>query len=113
MTSIRFLFGRWASAAAAAVLLGLLPFSATLAAGVADTDWAATWQAAPEPSRAPAVTLSNQTVRQIVRVSLGGAYIRVRLTNEFGDKPVTIGAAHIAITDKAGGSAIQTGYDRP
>jgi len=73
--------------------------------------WAATWEASPEPPRAPFVQLSNQTVRQIAHVSLGGIFVRVRLSNEFGDKPLTIGAAHLALG--AGGSATQPGSDRP
>ena len=45
----------------------------------------------------------NQTVRQIVRVSLGGERVRVVLSNVFGTAPLTVGAAHIALraTDAA------------
>ena len=38
------------------------------------------------------VTISNQTVRQIVRVSVGGDRVRVVLSNAFGTAPVEIGA---------------------
>jgi lysophospholipase L1-like esterase len=79
--------------------------------GAADI-WAATWEASPEPARTPVVVLANQTVREIARVSLGGIYVRVRLSNEFGDKPLTIGAAHLALAAGAG-AAIQPGTDRP
>jgi hypothetical protein len=40
--------------------------------------------------------LSNQTVRIIVRSSLSGSRIRIRLSNAFGTHPLIIGAAHIA-----------------
>ena len=86
---------------------------ATLGAAVAraaDANWTATWQASPEPARAPLVTLNNQTVRQAVRVSLGGDRFRVRLSNEFGDSPLRIGAAHVAVA--AADSSIQLGTDR-
>lgn len=46
------------------------------------------------------VTVNNQTVRQIVRVSVGGSRIRVVLSNAFGSAPVQIGAAHAALRDK-------------
>jgi len=64
--------------------------------------WAAGWEASPEPPRAPFVNLTNQTVRQIARVGLGGLYVRIQLSNEFGDKPLTIGAAHVAVAAGAG-----------
>lgn len=72
--------------------------------------WAATWEASPESPRPPIEVLSNQTVRQVARISLGGIFIRVRLSNEFGDRPLTIGAAHLALASGAG-SSTQPGTD--
>ncbi len=60
--------------------------------------WTATWGAAPQapgPAMGPfpaTPTFSNQTIRQIVRISAGGSRIRIRFTNEFGSKPLLIGA---------------------
>jgi len=48
---------------------------------------------------APPVTVSNQTIRQIVRVTLGGERLRVVLSNAFGTVPIEIGAAHVALRD--------------
>ena len=45
------------------------------------------------------VTISNQTIRQVVRVSMGGERLRVVLSNAFGTAPVDIGAAHVALRD--------------
>src|SRR6516162_2183442 len=73
--------------------------------------WAASWGSSPEPPRAPFVTLSGQTVRQIARLSLGGIFVRIQLSNEFGDKPLTVGAAHLALAAGAAGAAIQAGSD--
>jgi lysophospholipase L1-like esterase len=56
----------------------------------------------PIPPRPSA--LNNQTVRMIVRTSIGGSTIRVRLSNAFGGAAVAIGAAHIARSTE--GSAI-------
>ncbi|MFJ7631284.1 SGNH/GDSL hydrolase family protein [Streptomyces sp. NPDC097595] len=63
--------------------------------------WVRTWGASPQ---APDNTVSsvdpfeNATLRQIVRVSGGGSRIRIRLSNEYGTAPVTIGAARVALT---------------
>ena len=43
---------------------------------------------------------SNQTLRQIVHLTLGGSRIRVVLANTFGAVPLTIGAAAIGLRDK-------------
>lgn len=45
----------------------------------------------------PPVTFNNQTLRQILRVSLGGERIRLVLSNAFGTAPLRIGAAHVAL----------------
>ncbi len=44
-------------------------------------------------------SFNNQTLRQIVHVSLGGREIRVVLSNAFGTAPLKIGAAHVARRD--------------
>ena len=100
-----------AALALRALLAGsLLMLSGISGAGAASIDWVASWHASPEPSRAPTVTLNNQTVRQVVRVTLGGNKVRVRLSNEFGDAPVRIGAAHVALAGE--GTTIQVGSGR-
>ena len=58
-------------------------------------------QAQPAPAQAQSpLNFSNQTLRQIVHVSLGGERVRVVLTNSFGTAPLVIGAAHVALRDK-------------
>ena len=80
--------------------------------------WVASWSASPQPiweagfalsTNIPA-SLSNQSVRQIARISLGGKRARVVLSNEFGTTPLTLGAAHIALAGD--GSGIVAGTDR-
>ena len=74
--------------------------------------WISTWTASPQPPRGVMPTsFSNQTVRQIVRVSIGGSKVRIRLSNEFGTKPVLIGAASVGLT--SGSSDIVSGSLRP
>jgi len=62
--------------------------------------WVGSWassQQIPEPSNAlPAAALQDATLRQIVRLTLGGKQLRVRLSNAFGTGPLTILAAHVA-----------------
>lgn len=79
--------------------------------------WVQTWGAAPLPPTAAigpfpgTPSFNNQTVRQTVRVSAGGERIRIRFTNEYGTKPLVIGAARIALSDEKGN--IQSGRSRP
>src|ERR1700722_4029472 len=39
----------------------------------------------------------DQTLRSIVRISAGGSAVRIRLSNVFGDRPLMVGAAHVAL----------------
>ena len=80
--------------------------------------WFATWTASPSdaPSRPPrdsvdrVPTLFNQTVRLVVRTSIGGDTVRIRVSNEYGDRVLAIGAAHIAVRES--GTTIDPGTDR-
>src|SRR5262249_5520350 len=74
--------------------------------------WVGTWTASPQPPRGvmPA-SFSNQTVRQTVRVSIGGSKVRIRVSNEFGSKPVLIGAASVGWAGT--GAALVAGTLRP
>lgn len=64
--------------------------------------WAGAWGASPNPPPAAAKAFENQTVRQVVRLSTGGSQIRIRFTNEYGDKPLDIGAATVSLADADG-----------
>ena len=69
--------------------------------------WVGTWAAAMHAPSAgfgeefPSqfFEFDKQTVRQIVRTSIGGDQVRVRLANTFGDVPLVIGAARLALRD--------------
>jgi lysophospholipase L1-like esterase len=79
--------------------------------------WLAAWGAAPVPpgpARGPTpgtATFSNQTIRQVVRISAGGDRIRIRFTNEYGSQPLLIGAARLALADPNG--VVQENLSRP
>ena len=55
---------------------------------------------APAAPPAPFLHFNNQTLRQIVRTSIGGNRVRIVLSNTFGTAPLTIGAAHVALRDR-------------
>lgn len=48
--------------------------------------------------------VAGQTLRQVVRTSIGGEALRVLLSNQYGTAPLDIGAAHVAL--RAEGPAI-------
>lgn len=77
-------------------------------------DWIATWAASPMNVWAADAVLPgfyNQTIREILRVSVGGRRVRVRISNEFGSAPIAIDAAGIALAGEDG--AIQPLTARP
>lgn len=87
-------------------------------AQAADTGtWVPGWMASPQPVWSsdfvlpvglPA-SLRDQTVRQVVRSSVGGSRVRIVLSNEYGTQPLQIGAARIAVAGDAAGSSIGPG----
>src|SRR5258708_36980405 len=106
-----------AGLAAIAITFAAAPFGTARAADEfsdrGEPHWVGTWGASPQqPVTAfgSAPSFANQTVREILRISVGGEQFRVRLTNEFGAQPLLTGAAHVAIS--AGGAAIKPGTDR-
>src|SRR6185436_18141066 len=71
--------------------------------------WVGTWAtalvmrapaAAAGPGAPPLLNFNNQTLRQIVRVSIGGPQVRAVFSNAFGTAPLAIGGAAIALRDK-------------
>ena len=73
-------------------------------------NWTATWASAVMRNGS-AASFQDQTLRQIVHTSIGGTEARVRISNLFGDAPLTIQDVHVALS--SGGSAITTASDRP
>lgn len=73
-----------------------------------EAKWVGTWATAPqlvEPHNIPpAPGLTNNTLRQIVRVSIGGETIRLKFSNEFSNSDVTMKSVQIALS--AGGHQI-------
>ena len=63
--------------------------------------WVATWATSPQAldptPNDPLSKIDDQTVRERVRVSVGGGQIRIRLSNEFGSTPLLVGATTVAM----------------
>ena len=74
-----------------------------------NTHWVGTWTAAPAPAEGAA--FSNHTLRMIPRVSIGGSRLRVRISNAYGVRPLTIGAAYGG--RRSTGPAVVPGSNRP
>ena len=81
--------------------------------GLAES-WVGTWASSAQladPSQAePPAGFPDTTLRQIVRVSIGGSRVRVRFSNAFGTTPLTLTKAHVALS--VGGGATRPGSDR-
>src|SRR5436189_1868508 len=44
--------------------------------------------------------LNDQTMRMVVRTSIGGQRVRVEFSNAYGTTPLTLGAAHVGLRSK-------------
>ena len=79
--------------------------------------WVATWGASqqiPEPQNAlPVDDLRDATIRQIFHLSVGGAALRVHLSNAFGTEPLHVTAAHIARPVSPSTPDVDAATDKP
>ena len=89
----------------------VLLFSCLLTAGIAlaGGHWVGTWGTAPQlverHNNPPAPGLENNSLREIVQVSIGGKRVRLKLTNEFSQEATEIKAVELAIAKTAGSSS--------
>lgn len=88
--------------AAVALALAMAGCATQPSMSQATSGWAGTWGASPTIPLAGSKGYENQTIRQVVRLSQGGTSFRIRFTNEYGDKPLDIGAATIALAGPDG-----------
>jgi lysophospholipase L1-like esterase len=90
----------WARAALLLCLIVALFAQPATAREVAGAErWVGTWATAPTAPGTdplPSMVFEDQTLRQIVHTSRRGSRVRIRLSNEFGDRPLMIGEAHVA-----------------
>jgi lysophospholipase L1-like esterase len=77
---------------------------------VARQNWIAAWGAAPQPATPGTAArrgFADQTIREIVRSTIGGSAARIELSNAYGSAPLTVGGASIA----AAGTGAAVGTD--
>ncbi len=88
-----------------------LVFAWLLTGGVAlaQGHWVGTWGTAPQlvenNNNPPSPGLGNNSLRQIVQVSIGGERVRLKLTNEFSAGATQIKAVELAVAKTAGSSS--------
>ena len=62
--------------------------------------WVGTWATAPQPCVKRLMPYNNnltgKTVRQVIKVSIGGQLLRLRLSNEYGQQAVKVKSVYIA-----------------
>ncbi len=67
--------------------------------------WMGTWATAPAWSDGSS-SFENDTLREVVHVSIGGTMARVRLSNRFGEAPLVIGHATLALAQHGSAAPI-------
>ena len=76
---------------------------------LADGHWVGTWGTAPQlvesHNNPPSPGLGNNSLRQIVQVSIGGEKVRLKLTNEFSTGTTEIKAVELSCAKTSGSSS--------
>jgi lysophospholipase L1-like esterase len=109
------LIGRSVAILSLSLLLPSVTYAAAICEqrGDCNEHWVGTWSTTLHaPELLPGFTntgFNNQTLRQIVHISIGGQRVRLRLST-FGASALAVHAAHIALS--AGDSSIVAGSDR-
>lgn len=78
--------------------------------------WVAGWTTSPlKPNGEQTLTeaqMRDTTIRQVVRLTIGGPAIRVRYSNRFGATPLRISGAHVALATGPAAATTRPGSDR-
>jgi lysophospholipase L1-like esterase len=78
-------------------------------ASAREPNWTGTWAVAVSRDNT-GKTFTDQTLRQIVRISVGGKRVRLRISNLFGTQPLRVEDVHLAM--RRSGSSIVASSDR-
>jgi lysophospholipase L1-like esterase len=109
-----FRFHSFSLLAAIAAGLACAPASA-MGRAVPEAHWVSSWASAQilvDPKDMLQPELKNLTLRQLVRLSIGGSSVRIRLSNAFGMSPLTISGMNIARALSPGSSRIDSSTNR-
>ncbi|MEI1680509.1 SGNH/GDSL hydrolase family protein [Acinetobacter baumannii] len=90
-----------------ATLFSLVLFTSVAQAEVPKNHWITTWSASPQkiwnkdfvfPTLIPE-QISNQTIRQVSQISLGGEAVRLIFSNQYGEQPLYIDQTTIGLAN--------------
>jgi lysophospholipase L1-like esterase len=73
---------------------------------VAEGRWVSAWTAAPtggEPEHPDG--LADHTVRNVLRPSVGGSAVRIEISHRYGDRPLRVTRAAVALAERGGPAA--------
>ena len=96
------------------VNLRFFSFCYSQPAGISATaqQWVGTWSTAPQlvetGNMLPSPGLTNNSLRQVIRVSIGGDTLRVRFSNEFSASAVTMKSVQIAASTRGNTVKVST-----
>jgi lysophospholipase L1-like esterase len=108
-TGVRSAIVRMAALTASICLVPVVSARSGATASAPDSNWTGTWAIAPM-SDGSGKTFTDQTLRQIVRVSVGGKRVRLKISNLFGTQPLSVEDVHLAL--RRSGSSIVASSDR-
>src|ERR1700756_721664 len=98
------------------VFVGLATLFGNAVACFAQVHWVASWatslQVSDGENALRASELREGTLRQIVHLSIGGAQLRVHLSNRYGAEPLHFTTVHVAKAVAAGSAKIVAGTDK-
>lgn len=98
------------------LFIGLAALSGNGAACWAQIHWVASWATSPQVADGEnalnPTELREGTLRQIVHLSIGGAQLRVHLSNRYGEEPLHFTAVRVAKAVAAGSAKIVLGTDK-
>jgi lysophospholipase L1-like esterase len=89
-------------------LLAML-FLSVVAASGAESHWVTTWATSPAASEHPTL-FSNQTIREIVHITIGGSAVRLRLANTFGTQALRLDAVFVGLQKNAATLVAQSNH---
>jgi lysophospholipase L1-like esterase len=102
----------WITKVASAMFL----MFALAAVSAAQTRWVGSWEASPmlaeQDNALGRDYLRDITLRQVVRLSVGGESLRVHFSNRFGSAPLHFTSAHVARPTSSDSGGIADGTDR-
>ncbi|MBO4821342.1 MAG: SGNH/GDSL hydrolase family protein [Prevotella sp.] len=93
----------------ALAIIGALTMDGSVALAQDEGHWVGTWATAPMLSGSnnnpPSPGLANNSLRQIIQVSIGGDLVRLKLSNLHGTDLVEINGVELAVAKTAGNSS--------